>query len=299
MRLICPDCTAQYEIDAAAIPAAGRDVQCSGCGRIWFQPAPEILLTQNAPPARRPKTPPHTAKPPKGRSTLSALISPRSEAPPPPRRRIDDSLLAILREEADREATARRADHGPEHAAPDPDDTSADEAARRVQVKLASSGAQALPQTNAAPVTTGDAPPAPTFDAPRPPATAATPEPAPTVQTLRPEPVPEPAPEPVAPRIEPMRLLVRHARLPDADEFDQRPQPVPPPPALPRYKQRRADHKSSSIYGFWFGFGLITALVVISMGLYLAGPVLAQKLPALAPALVAYAEFIDGLRFGH
>ncbi|MEZ5912661.1 MAG: zinc-ribbon domain-containing protein [Paracoccaceae bacterium] len=37
MRLICPNCDAQYEVDDAAIPEAGRDVQCSNCGHAWFQ----------------------------------------------------------------------------------------------------------------------------------------------------------------------------------------------------------------------------------------------------------------------
>ncbi len=37
MRLICPNCDAQYEVDAGMIPASGRDVQCSNCGRTWFQ----------------------------------------------------------------------------------------------------------------------------------------------------------------------------------------------------------------------------------------------------------------------
>lgn len=41
MRLICPNCGAQYEVDAKVIPNAGRDVQCSNCGHTWFQRAPE------------------------------------------------------------------------------------------------------------------------------------------------------------------------------------------------------------------------------------------------------------------
>lgn len=36
MRLICPNCDAQYEVDARAIPVDGRDVQCSNCGHTWF-----------------------------------------------------------------------------------------------------------------------------------------------------------------------------------------------------------------------------------------------------------------------
>ncbi len=37
MRLICPNCDAQYEVDDAVIPDGGRDVQCSNCGHTWFQ----------------------------------------------------------------------------------------------------------------------------------------------------------------------------------------------------------------------------------------------------------------------
>ncbi|NNF70859.1 MAG: hypothetical protein HKN02_01540 [Rhodobacteraceae bacterium] len=38
MRLTCPNCDAQYEVDASLIPETGRDVQCSNCGKTWFQP---------------------------------------------------------------------------------------------------------------------------------------------------------------------------------------------------------------------------------------------------------------------
>ena len=37
MRLICPNCTAQYEVDASMIPVEGRDVQCSNCGHTWYE----------------------------------------------------------------------------------------------------------------------------------------------------------------------------------------------------------------------------------------------------------------------
>lgn len=37
MRLICPNCSAQYEIDGSLIPDEGRDVQCSNCGKTWFE----------------------------------------------------------------------------------------------------------------------------------------------------------------------------------------------------------------------------------------------------------------------
>ncbi len=37
MRLICPNCGAQYEVADDVIPTAGRDVQCSNCGHTWFE----------------------------------------------------------------------------------------------------------------------------------------------------------------------------------------------------------------------------------------------------------------------
>ena len=37
MRLICPNCGAQYEVPDEVIPKSGRDVQCSDCGNTWFQ----------------------------------------------------------------------------------------------------------------------------------------------------------------------------------------------------------------------------------------------------------------------
>ena len=36
MRMICPNCGAQYEVDDNVIPDNGRDVQCSNCGHTWF-----------------------------------------------------------------------------------------------------------------------------------------------------------------------------------------------------------------------------------------------------------------------
>jgi predicted Zn finger-like uncharacterized protein len=41
MRLICPNCDAQYEVPAEAVPTEGRDVQCSNCGQTWFQHHPD------------------------------------------------------------------------------------------------------------------------------------------------------------------------------------------------------------------------------------------------------------------
>ncbi|PQO21930.1 thioredoxin, partial [Rhodobacteraceae bacterium WD3A24] len=48
MRLTCPNCGAQYEIDDGVIPDAGRDVQCSSCGHAWFQYPPHAEARREA-----------------------------------------------------------------------------------------------------------------------------------------------------------------------------------------------------------------------------------------------------------
>ena len=101
MRLICPNCDAEYEVDDAAIPAAGRDVQCSNCGHAWFQGPAETADLAASPPPEEPET-----------------IEDEASAPPlPPEvsqlRTVDDSVLAILKDEAERELSARRAESNP------------------------------------------------------------------------------------------------------------------------------------------------------------------------------------------
>ncbi len=48
MRLICPNCGAQYEVPDSVIPENGRDVQCSSCGATWFQNHPRMKPDTNA-----------------------------------------------------------------------------------------------------------------------------------------------------------------------------------------------------------------------------------------------------------
>ena len=48
MRLICPNCDAEYQVDDAAIPEGGRDVQCSNCGHAWFQLPADMEMARDA-----------------------------------------------------------------------------------------------------------------------------------------------------------------------------------------------------------------------------------------------------------
>lgn len=100
MRLICPNCDAEYEVDDAAIPDGGRDVQCSNCGHGWFQLPAEVETAIAEEEALF------------GVPAVSATeVSP--DPAPPVRRKLDEDLMAVLREEAEREAAARRAEAAP------------------------------------------------------------------------------------------------------------------------------------------------------------------------------------------
>ena len=48
MRLICPNCGAQYEVPEDVIPDEGRDVQCSNCGDTWYQLSARMLAQSGA-----------------------------------------------------------------------------------------------------------------------------------------------------------------------------------------------------------------------------------------------------------
>ncbi len=132
MRLICPNCGAQYEVDDSVIPEGGRDVQCANCGHTWFQREPHLdrelaeemghAFPENVdigdemeavPPPSSPRRPPQQN---------AAADTP--DAPEPRRRRgLDPEVAGILREEAAREQAVRQAerrhDHGQLETQPD------------------------------------------------------------------------------------------------------------------------------------------------------------------------------------
>lgn len=111
MRITCPNCSAQYEIDASLLPDEGREVQCSACSHVWFQASPRA-----APPA--PPPPPIVPEP--GTTTKVEIDTDAAEtdqspavsqvAPQPAPKPVDEKVLGILREEAAFEAEARARD---------------------------------------------------------------------------------------------------------------------------------------------------------------------------------------------
>ncbi|QUJ76865.1 zinc-ribbon domain-containing protein [Sulfitobacter albidus] len=100
MRLVCPNCDAQYEVPDEVMPVTGRDVQCSNCGQTWFQHHPDHPSEEEAEespqdaPADEEVAPPPPPPPP----------SPRE----PERKQLDPAVADILRQEAEAEQAARQ-----------------------------------------------------------------------------------------------------------------------------------------------------------------------------------------------
>lgn len=113
MRLICPNCGAEYEVPTEVIPAEGRDVQCSACSTTWFQAHPDhdtTLADESAAPSVEP-----VANPPEQEDLPPTEAEAETEeniAPAPVRRELDASVSDVLREEAEFEAAARAAEQG-------------------------------------------------------------------------------------------------------------------------------------------------------------------------------------------
>ncbi len=143
MRLICPNCAAQYEVPTEVIPENGRDVQCSSCGHTWFQQHPDNdqeladelgLSTESEGWDDQPETDdapdesPSEDTPPAAPETDDALPQAdaeeitglgeddwqdteqadwQDETPQPRRRELDPSVADLLRQEAALEAQAR------------------------------------------------------------------------------------------------------------------------------------------------------------------------------------------------
>ena len=263
MRLICPNCDAQYEVADDAIPPGGRDVQCSNCGHAWYQIRPEEIEDERAqealfdPPVAEPATP--EEEPPA--APVWSEAEDEDEAPPasydrpePPKRRpIDDAVLDVLREEAEREAAARRAEtHVPLETQPD----------------LGLEAAPAAAPIAAAPLS-------------------------PAARRIAQMKGIEADPEPPAPAGKPAKgrdLLpdieeINSTLDPDAERFegDGRRDPSMEPVA-PRGNAFRT------------GFSLMVLIAVLATLTYVMAPKLSEQMPGLAGTLAKYTAFVDGLR---
>lgn len=273
MRLICPNCGAQYEVDESVIPDGGRDVQCSNCGHAWFQlsakhlkaeaeeaaqapdPVPEPALDPVAPPE-----PPAEPEPAPEPEPAAVAAEPEADATSGrPRRTLDDAVRNVLREEAERETRARVAEGSTVETQPELGLAAAIGAAAattggRASATLATATATA---TEARVATDDDAH---DFD-----------EDALVSRASRRE---------LLPDIEEINSTLRATseRGGDAAAIDA-------PETLAR---RRS--------GFRMGFTTAILVAAILLALYVLAPGLARSVPALEPALTSYVATVDAGR---
>jgi predicted Zn finger-like uncharacterized protein len=275
MRITCPNCGAQYEVDETLIPETGRDVQCSNCGKGWFQgrhpdpeetaedepvaaveevavedtvaaeaaagtPEPEPVEEAVAEVAA-PETPPPAPQPPapvaEAATPVPAMIDEDDDAAPAPAalppRKTEEAVLAVLREEAQREIAQRRQE---------------------------TAGIESQPELGLA------------------------------------EPV-ERRTTPAAAELAGGAAVAGAARrdlLPDIDMINSTLRPD-----AERGAAHAGDDDDTVVErrrGFRTGFGLVLLLVAALILLYVAAGWLAQTVPALAPLLAAYVEAANGFR---
>lgn len=113
MRLICPDCNAQYEVPDDVIPANGRDVQCSSCNRTWYALPAQVV---------EPKTRTDTVDAEPVATPAPGLNDAQDDEIPPPRvNDAQDEEIPAQTQEAEQELSYDEADGAaPNGAEPKP-----------------------------------------------------------------------------------------------------------------------------------------------------------------------------------
>lgn len=257
MRLTCPNCDAQYEVDEAVIPDEGRDVQCSSCGHTWFQLSAARLA--EAKPTEAPAAvaddgfddlpdlddlPPAAAMP----AELSLAAAAPPEVPAGLKQRtLDDAVLNVLREEAERESSARQAE---------------------------GSSIEAQSEFGLGDATPVAAPPPAAETTPIPPAAAAEPDPSGGHLVSR------NSRRELLPDIEEINSTLRAS-----SERSDDPAARDVPETL---RQRRS--------GFRRGFLSALTVMILALLPYVLADSLATRVPALATAVTGYSHVIDSVR---
>jgi len=352
MRLICPNCDAEYEVDEAAIPDEGRDVLCSACGHSWFQlPAGRLAEKEGeaahrdssvadqslvVPPEEEGAEPPAEPVSADGAGTghvddEEPAASADMPAPPMPGGSLNESLMAVLREEAARETEARQ------------QEKTGLETQTEMPLAGSTSSASILPSGDETPPATLSETAfetVPEIDAE---SNVPTPDTEPTADVEAAVDIGDEsdhaadaggtreAPAGVPPELGPATAAMRKiAKLrgeaePPADAAESGPEngAEDEDSATGRELLPEIDEINSTLRdaretrevdegavahtidegpapggGFRDGFLAVIVLVILGVALYLASPFLATKVPALQPALMAYVHAVDGWRIG-
>jgi len=266
MRLICPNCGAQYEVADDVIPDGGRDVQCSNCGHTWFEEpgaseAAELGKSAETPQASTPEpevTPEPDAEPepevtpePDAEPEAEPEPEPESEPEPKPKpREMAPDVADILREEAEFEKAARQAENTIE-TQPDLDlshDPEEDRRSREARDRLA---------------------------------------------RLRGE--PDLAAAAVSATIAQDAEAPRRELLPDIEEINSTlRQDASSGSASTEYDDDFDDAPKRS--GFRRGFMFVIVFVLIALAIYIFADQISAALPQAEPVLTSYVEWVNGLR---
>ena len=259
MRMICPNCGAQYEVADDVIPASGRDVQCSNCGHTWFEQPGASEEAEHGAPVEAPSDPaPHSEPEPEvevapepeavsePEPEPERTPEPEPEQPEPQPRQIDPEVADILREEAEFEQAARQAEADPIETQPDLDlsqDPDEDRRSREARDRLA---------------------------------------------RLRGEPEVAAA---VGAAIAKDAEAPRRELLPDIEEINSTLRPEAGPSEMMDDEFEDAGRSE-----FRRGFTLIVIFALIALAVYIFAPQISAAVPQAEPFLVSYVEWVDGLR---
>lgn len=270
MKLVCPNCGAQYAVDDQMIPASGRDVQCSNCTHTWFQPPADQdpdLADELGYALEDMAEPPPVAAPaptPDDQSTEpeTSPEAPEQDEPPRPARRArDDRVFNVLREEAAREQAAREAE--------------------------AKAALESQPELDITPP-----PPAPR--------SAQDFEDAPPPREVGDTQLVDHSEEAQIAAAASLagKAAARRDLLPDIEEINSTLTPEAPASeeqAILTAADENARRRQKG--GFRIGFTLVAIIAVLGLGLYLHAPRVAAIVPGSEPALRSYVDLVDKGRF--
>ena len=295
MRLICPSCNAQYEVDDSVIPETGRDVQCSSCGHTWYQmPAAHGRGASSEQPPVEEEA--ETAPAPKGHTsgeppTAAEAISDIAAAEEDPNAEFyeeiieEETVIGIITPgaslPADDEIRAAESEGEPEEAAAeepplperevDPSVLSIlrEEAEAEIRQRQIESGEEAAP---------------------------ADPEIETSGEITRQS---EALGREVRPAEAEDASASRRDLLPDVEEINSTLQQAETP--APREMQDDAaaaeTARTQRRRGWRLGFSLVLFLLAIAIIVYVYADVLGERFPGLKPAISAYVEQVNALRF--
>lgn len=264
MRLICPNCDAEYEVDGDQISSEGRDVQCSNCAHTWLQMPEGFDDTVAAEPPQEAPDLEFDA----GDDLDDEDVNDPDFAPPVgaqdmrARHSTDPGALDVIHEEVQHEMQRREAETG----------------GLETQTELG------LDQGNYSPPPSAAPDPGPQEDAPADRATDADKG--------------ETGDATVAGLVPARRRPdgVKSELLPDIEEINSTLAATPDPVYDEDGNLDETTTASGGRRGFRLGFGLMLLLTALILLFYAYAPALAERFPQFEPMITSAVNVIDKLR---